>query len=227
MRLLLVRHGDPDYPRDCLTPKGEAQVRRLARALAAERIERIYASPMGRAKQTAAAVAAVKELPVEILPWLHELNGNYTGSLWAWNYPGCAALAEATTFTSENWATKVPYGEHMIPVAGEFWANYDEFLAGHGLHREGQRYRLSGVKDVSLACFCHAGVILTLLAHLLHLPLPLCYAQLACDPSSVTELRLETEGDWGVFRLQRLNDMSHAAELGSVVAQTGQFAPAK
>jgi probable phosphoglycerate mutase len=31
MKLILVRHGDPDYPNDCLTPMGLAQARGLTK----------------------------------------------------------------------------------------------------------------------------------------------------------------------------------------------------
>ena len=34
MEILLIRHGDPDYPNDTLTPKGHDEAARLARFLA-------------------------------------------------------------------------------------------------------------------------------------------------------------------------------------------------
>ena len=56
MRLLFVRHGDPDYKNDCLNEIG----RREARALAAlgPRIDwgTSFVSPLGRAQETAAIV---------------------------------------------------------------------------------------------------------------------------------------------------------------------------
>ena len=33
MRLLIIRHGDPDYANDCLTEKGEIEERLLAEKL--------------------------------------------------------------------------------------------------------------------------------------------------------------------------------------------------
>ncbi|WP_155243821.1 histidine phosphatase family protein [Butyrivibrio fibrisolvens] len=44
MRLIFVRHGDPDYQNDCLTPKGIEQSKRTAQRLNAEDIKAIYSS---------------------------------------------------------------------------------------------------------------------------------------------------------------------------------------
>ena len=55
MRIVFVRHGDPDYAHDCLTEKGLIQAKQAAVRLREEGIEEIWSSPMGRAQQTAAA----------------------------------------------------------------------------------------------------------------------------------------------------------------------------
>ena len=53
MRLILVRHGDPNYELDCLTELGHRQAKVVAERLMEEGIEEIYCSPQGRAQQTA------------------------------------------------------------------------------------------------------------------------------------------------------------------------------
>ena len=49
MRLLLVRHGDPDYEKDCLTGLGHRQAEVVARRLLSENIDEIFSSPPLRA----------------------------------------------------------------------------------------------------------------------------------------------------------------------------------
>jgi 2,3-bisphosphoglycerate-dependent phosphoglycerate mutase len=73
MELLLIRHAlpvrrqlvegaaDPE-----LSDEGRAQTEHLATYLSSERLDAIYASPMQRAVQTAAPVAAVQSLTVQI-----------------------------------------------------------------------------------------------------------------------------------------------------------------
>lgn len=54
MRLLFIRHGEPDYEKDSLTEKGFREAEYLAEYLAGEKIDTCYVSPLGRAKDTAA-----------------------------------------------------------------------------------------------------------------------------------------------------------------------------
>ena len=54
MRLLLIRHGDPDYIHDTLTEKGEKEAELLADMISRQQhIDSIYVSPLGRARKTA------------------------------------------------------------------------------------------------------------------------------------------------------------------------------
>ena len=54
MRLLFIRHGEPDYEKDSLTEKGFREAEYLAEYLADVKIDACYVSPLGRAKDTAA-----------------------------------------------------------------------------------------------------------------------------------------------------------------------------
>ena len=53
MLLYIIRHGDPIYEIDSLTERGKLQAEALAERLACAGIDRIFCSPMGRAKMTA------------------------------------------------------------------------------------------------------------------------------------------------------------------------------
>ena len=53
MRLLIIRHGDPDYSIDSLTEKGKREAELLSERLIHEKMDAIYCSPLGRAKATA------------------------------------------------------------------------------------------------------------------------------------------------------------------------------
>ena len=51
MKLVIVRHGDPDYAKDHLTEKGKREVELLADRLVKNPAKAYYVSPLGRAKQ--------------------------------------------------------------------------------------------------------------------------------------------------------------------------------
>lgn len=213
MKLLLIRHGDPDYANDTLTDKGHRQAKRLAESLLQVSIDRLFVSPLGRARHTTDYLIRLKKLDFKLLEFLKELNGRYTDTLYAWEYHGCDLLEPGHDITKTKWQEQVPYGKHMGPVYQEFISQFDSFISDFGLERSGHLYKVNRSTDETIAVVCHAGVIMTLLSHLLHIPLPVVYSQFRIDPSSATQLKLETKESLGVFRLMSLNDMSHTVSL--------------
>lgn len=76
MRIIFVRHGEPDYANDCLTPEGHKQAAAAAERLSVEGVREIYAAPSGRAQQTAACTARRLGLEVATLSFM---GGNLLG----------------------------------------------------------------------------------------------------------------------------------------------------
>jgi probable phosphoglycerate mutase len=107
MRLLLIRHGqtpgnvlgqlDTAHPGPGLTGLGERQAAALARSLANEQIDLLYASTLIRTQITAAPLAAGRGLGVEVLAGLREIEAGslekltdreshlrYLGTVFSW-----------------------------------------------------------------------------------------------------------------------------------------------
>jgi probable phosphoglycerate mutase len=107
MRLLLIRHGqtpgnvlgqlDTAHPGPGLTELGERQAHALSRALVNERIHALYASTLIRTQVTAAPLARLRGLEIEVLEGLHEIEAGalekltdheshkrYMGTAFAW-----------------------------------------------------------------------------------------------------------------------------------------------
>ena len=63
MRILFIRHGEPDYAKDDLTDTGVRQAELLSQRLKDEGIEEIWSSPLGRAQRTARISSEVLKLP--------------------------------------------------------------------------------------------------------------------------------------------------------------------
>jgi probable phosphoglycerate mutase len=86
VRVQLLRHGEslsnadpdriaiPESEGDALSERGVLQARAAAEAVAGLGIRRIVSSPMGRARQTAAAVSERLGIEPEIWEWLRELR---------------------------------------------------------------------------------------------------------------------------------------------------------
>ena len=59
MKIYFVRHGHPDYSKNCLTELGHKQAAAAALSLKSSGIEQIFASSYGRAIETAEHTADI------------------------------------------------------------------------------------------------------------------------------------------------------------------------
>jgi 2,3-bisphosphoglycerate-dependent phosphoglycerate mutase len=117
MELLLVRHALPvrrelvEGPADPeLSAEGVSQAEHLATYLSTEHLDAIYASPLRRAYQTAAAVASGRPIGVEIVDEIAEYDRLATHyipaeELKAANDPRLSAIVDGEWDTDEESAT--------------------------------------------------------------------------------------------------------------------------
>ena len=72
MKIIIVRHGDPDYSIDSLTEKGWREAEYLSEKLVKIPVKEYYVSPLGRARDTASlTMKKVGREPIEH-EWLRE-----------------------------------------------------------------------------------------------------------------------------------------------------------
>ena len=95
MLLFYIRHGDPIYKPDQLTPLGHRQAESVAKRLAMYGIDEIYSSTSTRAMQTAQPTCEYMKLELRTLDWMHETLASREMSLpideksrtWCWAHP--------------------------------------------------------------------------------------------------------------------------------------------
>lgn len=213
MKLLIVRHADPDYSIDSLTPTGWEEAELLSRRLA--RLEAdFYCSPLGRARDTARATMEKLGREAEVLPWLQEFPAQVEhpgvfGPDVAWDWLPAAWTAEPKFYDKDRWHTP----DAMAGVKAHYDAvteGLEGLLARHGYVREGQLYRSVRPNEDTVVLFCHFGVECVLLSHLLGIsPMPLWHGFCAA-PTSVTTVRTEERRQGTVsFRVSAFGDTSH------------------
>ena len=195
MRLYIIRHGDPNYVDDCLTEPGRIEAAALADYLVWLGIDRLYSSPLGRARETAEASARSLGLPVEALEWTRELKGpRLKGSRFpAWDIGGAEVRGGGYLADLNRWELLDEHvdGEQLRETAAGVGRDSDQFLAGLGYERSGLLYRVTQPNQLKVAVFCHGGFGLTWLAHLLAIPLPLMYAAFFMQTTSITTVLFE------------------------------------
>lgn len=216
MRLLIIRHGDPDYEHDCLTEKGKREATLLAEYLKNQKIDAIYSSPFGRAKETCEHVARLQGRDYEVIEHFQEFH--YGANLpqgykrTPWDFMPAFWTEKKELYTDEWSKSEIFEGTDtptMYEIVGK---TLDEILQRHGYKREGKIYKAIRANRDTVAIFCHFGLESILLSHLFSIS-PVVLLQHTCAlTSSVTTLYTE-EREEGIatFRMCGFGDVSHLA----------------
>lgn len=149
------------------------------------------------------------------------------GPMAAWDVPGEALYADreqeapASASLRQDWDQLSIFDSAGIDIAGalrELHAQSDLLVEQHGYRRHLElagKYECLEPNEHAIAIFCHGGLGLTWLAHLLQLPLTLVWAKFWLPPSSVTTILFEHRTSrWAVPRCIGLGDISHLYAAG-------------
>lgn len=231
MKLIIIRHGDPDYSIDSLTEKGWREAALLAERIAPMKVDEYCCSPLGRARDTASLSLKKCGREAEIHNWLREfslpVNDPKTGNprSVAWDAMPDYWTKNPDFFDKEKWAdtgymASAPAREYYNEVAD----GIDALLAKHGYHRDGDMYRTENGNRDTVVLFCHFGVEMVILSHLWGVsPMVLWHSHIAL-PTSVTTLYTEEREEGSVFfRCCGFGDVSHLYAGGEEPAFSGRF----
>ena len=220
MRIIFVRHGEPNYEKDCLTETGKKQAAAAAIRLEREGIEEIYASPQGRASQTAAYTAERLGLPVRTLDYMHEISWGGPGipqEGHPWTLSDWMISREDFDFYREDWRQH-PYfkGNAAVRYLDEISVKFDAFLREQGYRHEGTRYYCETDRQKTIALFSHGGSGACVLSHLLALPFPYVCTVMPYEFTSVIILEFPVRKDEYVHpRIELFNDAAHILDISS------------
>lgn len=217
MKLLLIRHGDPDYTIDSLTEKGHREAEYLSERLIKLPVSAFYCSPLGRAKDTAKPTLEKLGRSAEECEWLREFNGRIhrpdrrEKEFLCWDWLPQDWTKDPKLFSRENWL------QNQVMAAGNVKEEYqwvtsslDELLASYGYRREGDLYRVEQGNNDTIAFFCHFGVECVLLSHLLNVsPMVLWHGFVALPSSVTTVITEERRKGIASFRVNAFGDISH------------------
>ena len=72
MILYIIRHADPDYAHNTITPLGKEEALALGQFMSRVKLDRIYTSPLGRAIDTARPTMLALGMENTVLDWTAE-----------------------------------------------------------------------------------------------------------------------------------------------------------
>ena len=135
MRLLFIRHGEPDYEHDSLTSAGRLEAQALAELSPHLHIDHAYVSPLGRAQETASYSLKKLGLEAETLDWLQEFTARLDSSLVL---PG----SEVPELIGSYHAYYNPDGSPRLRGA---WDMYPAYLRSHPEYFDPEGWKNSAV----------------------------------------------------------------------------------
>ena len=232
MRLLIIRHGDPDYRKDSLTEKGWKEAELLSQRLSKLDVAQFYVSSMGRAKDTASLTLQKMGRTAIECEWLREFwptirRTDIEGSpeTLAWDWLPEDWTAEENYFRRGEWLdTDIMRQSQVREVYEEVVQNFDTLLAKHGYAREGNLYRAERPNRDTIVFFCHFGLECVLLSHLMNVSPMILWHHLCAAPSSVTTIYTEERRPGKAsFRVAAFGDISHLYAGGEEPSPSARF----
>ena len=219
MEIVFIRHGQPEWVRDGLnvgnpplTDLGHVQAAAMARALGGEAFDEVYASPLVRARQTAAPLFEALGREPEIASWLEEIRDP------AWHgtpqEKAEAAYAELKGRPAEARWDGLEGGESIRDFTDRIRSGADEFFGARGMERWTGELPIWRISEPGrrIALVAHAGTNSVSIAHLLGLaPTPWEWDRFAIGHTSVSRLEAIELHDGFTFSLTKLSDVEHLA----------------
>jgi probable phosphoglycerate mutase len=216
MKIIFVRHGHPDYRKDCLTEIGHLHGKAVAERLKNEKIDRICSSSCGRARETAEHIAVYHDLPVETFDFIREIGwGSIDGTeLYKNGHPWFTVddmIENGESLHDAEFEKNPRFSNnkviHDVKRIGE---GFDEWLLDLGYKREGDYYRVLRKNDGNVIMVSHGGASSAALAHLFSLPFLLTLSIVRADYTAITIVSLDAEeGHLALPKFDMMNDSKH------------------
>lgn len=237
MRIIFIRHGDPDYINDSLTEKGIREAKLLSKRVALWKdITDIYCSPLGRARETASYSLDVLGRDATVYPWLKEfaymIDDPVTGRHGVpWDFMPQYWTEIAEMYDKDNWKNTEIYRSNpeLIPAYNDVCTNLDGLLSRYGYQRHHNYYTTEHTQtpdkpEHTLVFFCHLGITCVMMSHLLGISPAILFHGFYLAPTSVTILAAEERiPGKAIFRTQVMGDTRHLHDGGEPVSAAGYF----
>ena len=198
MKIIIIRHGDPDYEHDSLTTKGWREAAYLSELVAKMDVTDVYVSPLGRAKDTAEASLKKLHQTATECEWLREFDAPIhrpdvtDRKMITWDWLPQDWPKEPLFYDHEKWLEHPVMAESDVKKQYD-WViqNFDALLAAHGYERKDHYYCVKKANRDTIVFFCHFGLECVLLSRLLDISPMVLWHHMCAAPSSVTTLVTE------------------------------------
>lgn len=219
MRIVFVRHGHPDYAKDCLTELGRQQAAACAEKMLDENIQKIYSSTCGRAFETAKFTAeriGLDVIPLEFMREIHWGKKDESSDLFdsghPWNTAEQLSQNEGFDLLRDDWRShKYFSGNIVVDSVDKVSQGFSDWIKqfGYEFSDDGKLHCERECNDI-VALYSHGGSGAAVLSKLFDLPFPYVCLTYAMNFTSITVVDIPSRpGSVVIPRLIRLNDDKH------------------
>jgi probable phosphoglycerate mutase len=227
MLLFYVRHGDPIYDPDSLTPLGRRQAEALSKRLAVYGLDAVYASTSRRAIDTARPTCELLKKDLTTMDWCNENH--------CWN-----TLTHVTEDGRRGWLFEIPeiieqlnspevraldrrWYEHPCfrdcaygPAIQRVQREADAWLASLGYEHDFDKnmYFCREENKRRIALFAHQGFGLAFLSCVLDVPYNIFSTHFNMTHSGMSVIQFPEEAGWGTPKLLQLSGDGHLYREG-------------
>ena len=224
MIFFYIRHGDPVYEPDSLTPLGMRQADALAKRLSLYGVDKIYSSTSNRAIQTAKPTCELMKIDMELLDFANEGH--------AWN-DFTIQRGNKTTWLFQDYESKVLFADNSVISLGNNWfehpllAEYKqgidrvyneayEFFKSLGYEhiRNTGSYKVVKSNDERIALFALQGFGLAFLSVVLDIPYPIIANHFDMCHTGITAIEFKEENGYAIPKILTLSSDAHLYKEG-------------
>lgn len=226
MLFFYIRHGDPIYDPDSLTPLGERQAEAVAKRLALYGIDKIYASTSTRAKLTAKPTCEILKKELTELDFCNESHAweqltidTPDGKRWLFQSKASRELFTQPELINMgfDWYkhaafAKYDYKKGMDRISTEL----DKFFLSLGYEHIPQtgRYKVIEPNNDRVVLFAHQGFGMAFLSCLLDIPYPMVCRHFDMTHTGMTVIEFADEGGYSMPKVLTLSNDSHIYREG-------------
>ena len=228
MILFYVRHGDPIYNPDSLTPLGRRQAEAVAHRLAMHGVDRVFSSTSTRAMETAQPTCDLLKKEMTICPWADEglahrdfgIDTPNGGRSWCFFHPHILEIFRSPEVRGlgERWyehpdLVQYDFGRGVARVD----AAVDEFFLSLGYRhdRENARYEIVDKPNRErVALFAHQGFGIAFFASMLDIPYPVISTHFDFGHSSMSVINFEQNGKYVYPKVLQVANDAHLYREG-------------
>ncbi len=227
MLFYYIRHGDPIYNPDSLTPQGQLQAAALAKRFGMYGLDKVFTSDSTRAKMTAQPTCELLGITPTELPWINESR--------AWENLCVFYEDGRREYVFEDPDTRALFASHEVASLGYDWgthaafkdsgfpetlrgiqADSDAFFASLGYRRDPEKhaYIPEHHTEERVAVFAHQAMGLAFLSCVLDIPYPQFSSRFDIGHSGMTVIEFKPRNGIVIPRMLQLSNDSHLYREG-------------